>query len=54
MPCKTCGGGGKSKAAEGPYLVTSKTGETVEVANELAARVQVAKWGGGSYKKKEA
>jgi hypothetical protein len=51
MVCKSCGGG-KSAQQQGPFTVTSKTGETVEVQDEFAARVQVAKWGGGSYAKK--
>jgi hypothetical protein len=49
--CSSCGGR-KSTQQEGPFIVTSKTGETMEVENEFVARVQIAKWGGGSYKKK--
>lgn len=50
MGCSSCGG---SKAKEaGPFIVTLKDGTTMEVETELAARVQVAKAKGGSYKKK--
>jgi hypothetical protein len=50
--CSSCGGR-KSTQQEGPFIVTSSRGETVEVKDEFAARVQVAKWGGGSYEKKK-
>jgi hypothetical protein len=51
MACSSCGGR-KSAQQDGPFMVTSKTGETIEVKDEFTARVQIAKWGGGSYAKK--
>lgn len=50
MACSSCGGS-KSKEA-GPFVVTLKDGSTVEVETEFAARVKIAKAGGGSYAKK--
>lgn len=50
MACSSCGGS-KSKET-GPFIVTLKDGTTTEVDTEFAARVQVAKAGGGSYRKK--
>ena len=50
MACSSCGG---SKAKEaGPFVVTLKDGTQMEVESEFAARVQIAKAGGGSYAKK--
>ena len=50
MACGSCGGSKRTEA--GPFLVTLKDGTTVEVDTEFAARVQIAKAGGGSYAKK--
>lgn len=49
MGCNCGKGAGSSNV---PHLVTLKDGSTVTVESEFAARVAVAKAGGGTYKKK--
>lgn len=48
MACN-CGKGAGTSQVE--HVVTLKDGTTVKVESEFAARVMVAKAGGGSYKK---
>jgi len=48
MACACGKGAGNSSVA---HVVTLKDGSTVTVESEFAARVMVAKNGGGSYRK---
>jgi hypothetical protein len=46
-----CGCGGQ-KTDEKMYLVTTRDGKTLEVKGEFAARVEITRAGGGTYRVK--
>jgi hypothetical protein len=46
-----CGCGGGSKAGE-RYVVTLPDKKKLEVSSEMAARAEITKAGGGSYRRK--